>query len=362
MLVLYSWGSPHPDKFLSLDPDCLTILNYLRLSNLEWSVAFCNNPALSPEGHLPFIRDGDVVISGIPSILCYLQKQGADLDRDLNPQEKVESVGFMALCEDTLRNLLHYAWYWEGENFTHAIRPSWASLVPFPTSLIAPTRKRTQALEQLECRWHISEDTNEAPASRRANQPPADPIPEMQALAAETFATFEAQIGTRKYLFGSSYDDQFVVTNLSSLLRRQAPVLQAYMQRVQSELDRSPAIIELDMDPPSLVDLMGGLGRSIVCSIVEWGPVQTLMGRQGEQLADETRTNSEIELSRLNNVYFTVGVLTFFAGFIIRNGFFTRGSAEDDQVVDGNGELEDDEDFEEMLEVEEGELMDGEDF
>ncbi|KAJ1905481.1 hypothetical protein IWQ60_012274 [Tieghemiomyces parasiticus] len=361
MLTVYSWGSTQPDTFASLDPDCLCLLNYLRLADVECQVAYCNDPALSPDGVLPFIRDDDVVISGLPRIMQYLIKQAriTDLDQPLDPRQQIESDGFVALAGDDLRDLLWYTWYYETGNYVDAIRPEWARLVGFPRSLLVPNRWRGQALERLECRRHLSELGSETNSTNRTNSSAIESIPEvvkrlrtpvrvakpgvekLRALAGEVFALLTKKLGDHPFLFGSTpskadvfiysyltllqFNHKFRDTFISHQLETEHAALGAYVERLRTKLEQASEPVEISVAPRSLAEVALHFGMATVHTVATLPGVHQVVGLVQSIVASEDTDASAQESSDLDtrraNIYYTVGVGAFFTAFLIRGGF-----------------------------------------
>ncbi|KAJ1981137.1 hypothetical protein H4R35_000841 [Dimargaris xerosporica] len=387
MLTAYCWGSPDPGQFLSLDPGCLCILTYLQLTDLEWSVAFSNDPAQSPTGELPFIRDGHVVIGGVHNIVAYLQQQSCDLDCHLSDQQRAEARGFVSLLTDVFQDVLLYNWYAHTGNFTHGIRPAWAGLVAFPQSVLLPTRLRSQGLARLDCKHHVADATAQRIKDRRAAvQSTSEAVPEkivqrlrarsgasdsvftkqMNALAHKGYQTVVALLGSQPYTFGSKpctvdaflyaylclhlFDANFATPCLRSLIVEHYPALAEYHERVHTYL-ADCEVVEVDVTPPSASAFVQGLGRSLAQKVRYWTPVAYLLPPQPPTTSDAhsfaspsaydgttsesgsgNNANEDLALKqqrRLHNVYTVVTMLTALAAYMMVNGFFASNEPVD---------------------------------
>jgi glutathione S-transferase len=101
MIVLYQfrplWG------LLNASPFCMKLEVYLQLAKIPYQVQSTNNPRRAPKGKLPFIKDGDKVISDSTIIIDYLKsKYGDALDQGLTTMQLAEARAIQVLLEDHL--------------------------------------------------------------------------------------------------------------------------------------------------------------------------------------------------------------------------------------------------------------------
>ncbi|CAG8488865.1 9392_t:CDS:2, partial [Dentiscutata erythropus] len=148
MLCLYVWGSHW--GLPSIDPACLSVISYLQLVSEEWKVVECSNPNISPTGELPVLRDGLNWITGVHNIISHLKKNGLNADENLTDKQKADSLAFASYLEESVYDILLFAWYVDSKNFIEVIRPLYAGLLSFPMQYFIPAQLRSSARERLE--------------------------------------------------------------------------------------------------------------------------------------------------------------------------------------------------------------------
>ncbi|KAJ1961153.1 hypothetical protein IWQ62_003965 [Dispira parvispora] len=358
MLVLYCWGAPPTEGApCSIDLDSLCVLNYLRLSDSEWSVSYCTNSRLSPDRTLPFIEDDGMVVSGLPRILEYLKRQGHDLDSHQEPSLELESRGLMAATESILRDVLLYTWFFDTDNYVHDTRKAWASLTTFPYSLYLPMQKRQGALTRLAALRRVDESILEAqrPKERADNAAIRDEVPEivkrlrkrhsaqansvfsehMVELAKGCFTQFASRLEHQEYLGGAQYTtaDIFFHAYLTlqlypfswqhnpirDLLQKEFSGLLAYHQRMDQVLGAAPLPAVHTTGPPTFYEVLWGLGSSLVHQVSHptWWTAPALRQEGPSKPEDDIFTPQHF----LHNVYSIVGTATVFFGYLIVNQF-----------------------------------------
>jgi glutathione S-transferase len=97
-----AWDIPN------LSPFCSKVETYLRMADVPYRVAAAVPPR-APKGNLPYISDDGKKIADSRFILEYLRdRYQVDLDRELTPTERAESMAFQRMIEDDL----HWAVMW----------------------------------------------------------------------------------------------------------------------------------------------------------------------------------------------------------------------------------------------------------
>ena len=82
-------------------PFCMKMETYLRMTNLEYSAVYINNPAKGPKGKLPYIEDKGKVFADTRFIIEYLENTyNHDLNSSLNSSDKAVSEAFMSMLEE----------------------------------------------------------------------------------------------------------------------------------------------------------------------------------------------------------------------------------------------------------------------
>jgi glutathione S-transferase len=117
MIVLYQfrplWG------LLNASPFCMKLEVYLQLAKIPYQVKFTNNPRRAPKGKLPFIKDGDKVISDSTLIIDYLKSQYGDaLDQGLTSIQQAEARAIQILLEDHLYWAIVYSRWVDPDGWT----------------------------------------------------------------------------------------------------------------------------------------------------------------------------------------------------------------------------------------------------
>lgn len=105
MITLYQF-SPH-FGLPNASPFCLKLETYLRMAKIPFQIRTVNNPAKSPKGKLPFIKDHDKVLGDTHLIILHLKQQyGAYLDQNLTPVQQAQTLAITHMVEEHL--------YWIG--------------------------------------------------------------------------------------------------------------------------------------------------------------------------------------------------------------------------------------------------------
>lgn len=188
MLTLYQfkpiWGLPN------LSPFCIKVEAYLRMTGLEHRTQIAD-PRKAPKGKLPYLRDGDTIVSDSTLILDYLkQKYGDTLDGHLSAEQKAVGRAFQWLFEEHL--------YWVGIHLRWRREEGWAYTQDYfdmfkglQRHIILPLirRKMLRALHAQGLGRHTHE--------------------EIMQIAEADFAAVSDYLGEKEFFFGtkpSSYD------------------------------------------------------------------------------------------------------------------------------------------------------------
>ena len=107
MITLYQF--PSYFGLPNISPFCMKVETYLRLAKLQYEVKSVMNPAKSPKGKLPFIKDGDKAVADSNHIVEYLKEQYGDpLGQDLNRTDRALHYAITRLLEDHLYFVVLY--------------------------------------------------------------------------------------------------------------------------------------------------------------------------------------------------------------------------------------------------------------
>jgi glutathione S-transferase len=106
-----AWGLPDPSPFVT---KAAVLMRMAGLPYQTDTTGFLK----APRGKLPYIRDGETVISDSTMIRLHLEERyNINFDRELTPQDRAVAWAVEKLCEDHLYWLLVHARWIEGNNF-----------------------------------------------------------------------------------------------------------------------------------------------------------------------------------------------------------------------------------------------------
>ena len=137
MITLYAFGP----AFGVADPSpfVLKTQTFMRMTNIQYeSVAKAQNLQKAPKGKLPFIQDGDILISDSFFILKYLkEKYDVTLDDHLTPEQLAETHFISKSIEENLYwCAVYFRWIYE-KNW-QIIKKQFFGKMPFPLNKIVP--------------------------------------------------------------------------------------------------------------------------------------------------------------------------------------------------------------------------------
>ena len=146
MLKLFQFHSAFGVRNLS--PFCLKLETYLRLTGIEYEVAWSNTAIKAPKGKLPYIIDEGYVLGDSALIIDYLKKKHGDpLDGKLSADQKAQILAWRSLFEDSLIFAMIYS-RWIDPAGWHKMQTLFASL-PLPLRLVIPGFARNKISKQL---------------------------------------------------------------------------------------------------------------------------------------------------------------------------------------------------------------------
>jgi glutathione S-transferase len=182
MITLYTfgpaWGLPDPSPFVT---KAATLLRIAGLAYRTDTKGFLK----APRGKLPYILDGDTVISDSTMIRLHIeQRHNIDFDRDLTPQERAVSWAVEKLCEDHLYWLMVHARWIEGGNFERG-PARFFKAVPVPARPLAKWIVRRKMRSNLR-----GQGTGRYTQAERT------------LLAGRAFESISTILGERRYLMG----------------------------------------------------------------------------------------------------------------------------------------------------------------
>lgn len=182
MITLYTfgpaWGLPDPSPFVTK----AAVL--LKMSGLPFETDM-SGFRKAPRGKLPYIRDGEEVISDSTLIRLHLERRyNIDFDQGLTPEQRGVAWAAEKMCEDHLYWFIVHARWLDGENFERG-PASFFKAVP------APLRPFIKAM----VRRQIRRSLHSQGAGRYT-------VEEQTLIADRGFASLSAILGDRPYLMG----------------------------------------------------------------------------------------------------------------------------------------------------------------
>ncbi len=214
MITLYqfppAFGLPNPSPF------CFKVENYLRMTEEPYETR-PGNPRSSPKGKLPFIKDGNVVVSDSAHIVQHLVKTRGDrLDKDLSPRDHAIGHAVRRMLEEGTYFCLVYARWVDDAGF-EASRGELFAGMPALARALVPSIARRMVRKQ-------------AHAQGTARHAPED----IYAMATDDVASLAGILGDNPYFLGQAPTsvDATAYAFLATLLWSPTPpALQGVVQR-----------------------------------------------------------------------------------------------------------------------------------
>jgi len=160
MITLYQYpsklGLPNISNF------CLKLEGWLKMAELEYSVRDAMNPAKTPKGKMPFIKDTDGTIVADSSIVIdYLTKKyNVHLDDNLTPLQRAQATTLQRLMEDHLYWVTVYS-RWIDEICSATILDTWFGGMPFPMKHLVPIMAQRGVKQNLHAQGLGRHDADE---------------------------------------------------------------------------------------------------------------------------------------------------------------------------------------------------------
>lgn len=207
-LVLYvaspAWGLP------SADAESLHALAYVSLTGVaetdSLTIQPTSNPALSPSGSLPFLRDGEVLVAGAQAIVAYLSRRGHDLDFKLSPRGVADAAAYASLVQKSLGRVAEHAFWVDSAN-AGVVGRLVGDGYPFPLSWILPKRRAGDAAARLagergDGNYHTTgAGTHMGAALENAGEEAADEVA-LYAEANQIYIALAAKLGENMWFAG----------------------------------------------------------------------------------------------------------------------------------------------------------------
>ncbi|KAI9362324.1 outer mitochondrial membrane transport complex protein-domain-containing protein [Pilaira anomala] len=352
-MQLYVWGSAFNAP--SIDPKCIVIEAYLRLVKQEYTVVTCNDPQTSPTGELPLLKHGAVWVAGADRILSHLVKLGKDANKDLTPEQKAEYFAYATLVQEKLYDCMLYTWYADSANFIKNVRPTYATLLSFPSRYLVPIQLKKNAKARL-AKYNVEITADDAGLPQNEKEEMKELLKtgwhHMYQLARNTYDTLQTQLDDKEYMFGETattldciifgylslhlYPD-LAHKRLQHILTNEYPQLASYCDRIKSLLFSEEQQIESEPseDVPSLWRTFLNNPTGFLGTVKD--DVVSYMGNNEEK---KEKSKSQIDFER-KRIWSIAGGITFFLAYVIYNGIVSIDIRDDDD------EEYEDEDYEE---------------
>ncbi|RIB05539.1 hypothetical protein C2G38_2047515 [Gigaspora rosea] len=300
MLCLYVWGSHW--GLPSIDPACLSVISYLQLVSDEWKVVECSNPNVS------------LTDTHCRRTSCI--KRWTELDHR-----------FTAYIEESVYDILLFAWYIDSKNFIEVIRPLYARLLSFPMQFFLPTQLRNSAKERLE--RHGIESIGDTGFI-------IDKDKKMNKIVYESYNVLQKKLGTNEFFFGNqpSSLDAFVYgylalhiytelpnSELSTILNTEYPRLSRFCERMKDRLSSRPISHLPATDLPSFF--------SGLCTSPRTWFSRNIWRNNIEEVKKE-KSEAQIKFERTRNLSI-FGAICFVVAYVAWNGIISIEFDEEDE-------------------------------
>ncbi|CAO3687010.1 unnamed protein product [Umbelopsis vinacea] len=338
-LQLYVWG-PALDA-PSIDPSCVALEAYLRVTNANFTVVYANDPQLSPTGQLPLLKDGPVWVAGAK-------------------QQIADSLAYITLIEEKLYDCLLFTWYADQTNFVKTIRPTYAKLLTFPTRYFVPIRLRNNAKARLE-KYEVEIKDDDSSSLDSSETEDLKKLMEtgwhhMYTLARDTYKVLDTKLGEKDYFFGDEPSTLDCLAfgylslhmypmlphhRLRIILTTEYPRLALFCDRFKKAYFTEPLPqSESASDMPTLWKAFTQNPMEFFSSIKS-----NIIGKPQEK-KEEKKSEAQLDFER-KRIWSIAGAVTVLVGYIIMNGIVSI------EIDDGSAEYEDeDEEYYEQADEE----------
>lgn len=200
----------------SSEPHCIVVQAYLRFVGVEYRTHNCNNPHMSPDGKLPFIKYQEDVVPKDKDIIEFLSKKEFHLDYPLTTLQQAQKEAFITLIEHKLYYATIYNWWMESANFSQVTKPLFANQLVFPLNWYLPHSMQKAVETKLKALDMTSGD-------------------ELYKEATKALQSLSAFLGDNTFFFGDSPSslDAIAFGHLSVILHAPMPSSQLYLAMQQ---------------------------------------------------------------------------------------------------------------------------------
>lgn len=147
MLTLYQF--PTAFGLPNLSPFCMKLECFLKMAQIDYRVSEIIVASKAPKRKAPFIEDDQVRMGDSALIIQYLQRRhGVDLDAELSPRQRAQSLAFEKMLDEHLYWALVYS-RWGDERFWPTVKQWFFADLPAPLRPIVPRMARRMVRRQL---------------------------------------------------------------------------------------------------------------------------------------------------------------------------------------------------------------------
>lgn len=186
MIKLYSFGSDFGVEDPS--PFVLKVDAYMRFANIEYtSIPDVANLKKAPKGKLPFISDGETIITDSEFIISYLQgKFQVELDSNLSEEQKSFAYLIGKSLDENLYWSLVYSRWAKDDTWVHVKKAFFGSM-PYPLKVVVPPLARQGVISALK-KQGLGKHSDE----------------EIKTITKRSFQALSEILGEKTYFFGET--------------------------------------------------------------------------------------------------------------------------------------------------------------
>ncbi|KAJ1974315.1 hypothetical protein H4R35_003668 [Dimargaris xerosporica] len=146
--TLYCHGPGFNDDATSFDPQSLKWIAYLTFAKITFRIEYCNEPLMSPNGHLPYLALGRKQCVAADDIFALLTEEAVALPT-VSTEVAPRMTALIALVENTVGDAVtHYLWC-EPDNYQALTSAAYTGHYSWPVNRIQACtlrREHTRAL------------------------------------------------------------------------------------------------------------------------------------------------------------------------------------------------------------------------
>lgn len=141
---------PKCEGAASIDPDCLAVLTYARLTKVPLTVKYLT-PNKTITGTLPELEMDENVYSTTHGILDYFRLEKYNADFHLTPTQHSDTLAFSALLQQKLKPAFVHALWIDAANYVAFTRPAYAKAYGFFHTMYNLPRMHRQMQQYVNC-------------------------------------------------------------------------------------------------------------------------------------------------------------------------------------------------------------------